>query len=197
MFMSPSLISINKEVYHNRQLDDRKWNWKTFPSISLNILCMCACVYLAGQLSGWRNDHSSEAQVDRLLQVGQQRETESQSLSWSCGSAGQQLPTLIQTPNIDTKHGNAHKTTGYTPFTHNWVCVCVCLSLHSHASWAVLPASALASGNSARRLWGSGGHGGWDDTRTAAPQMYIQGQAHHCRARLYGVASEHDSPKIK
>lgn len=43
----------------------------------LNILCM----YLVGQLSGRGDDHSPEAQVGRLLQVGKQWETESQSLS--------------------------------------------------------------------------------------------------------------------
>lgn len=33
-------------------------------------------VYLAGQLSGGGNNHSSEAQVGRLLQMSKQRETE-------------------------------------------------------------------------------------------------------------------------
>lgn len=39
----------------------------------MDILCH---VYLAGQLSGGGDDHSSEAQVGRLLQMSKQRETE-------------------------------------------------------------------------------------------------------------------------
>lgn len=69
-------------------------------------------VYLAGQLSGRGDDHRSEAQVGRLLQVGEQRETESQSLPRSCGCTGQQLPTLIQesdTQQILTKPLSARR----------------------------------------------------------------------------------------
>lgn len=68
---------------------------------------------------------------------------------------------------------------------------------YSRASWAVSPASAPASGSSARRLWGSGWHAGWGDTRTAAPQMCIQGRVRRSRARLCGVENECGSPKIK
>ncbi len=59
----------------------------------------------------------------------------------------------------------------------------MCARLHSRASWAVSPASALASGSSGLRLWGSEGHAGWGDTRTAAPQTCTRGRARRSRAR--------------
>lgn len=54
----------------------------------------CVVVHLAGQFSGRGDDHSSEALVGWLLQVGEQWETKRQRLSRSCGSTSQELPTL-------------------------------------------------------------------------------------------------------
>lgn len=66
-----------------------------------------------------------------------------------------------------------------------------------HASWGASPASVSALGNWARRLWGSEGHAGWGDTRTAAPRMCTQGQVCHSRAHLCGFGREYDWPRIK
>lgn len=85
------------------------------------------------------------------------------------------------------------KPSPVTPCTHHRIRP----PLHSRASWAGSPASALALESSAQSLWGSGGYGGWDDTRTAAPRTCKRGQAHRSHARLYDVESEYDSPKIK
>ena len=150
----------------------------------------CSCnSNLAGQLSGWGDDHRSEAKVGRLLQVGEQREAESQSLPRSCGCTGQQLPTLIHESDaqkIFTKPPSVRRS----PKTAS---VCP----YSHASWAVSPAFALASGSSAQHLGGSGWHAGWGDTQTAAPQMCTRGRVCRSRARLSGVENECDSPKSK
>lgn len=91
----------------------------------------------------------------------------------------------------DQTHRHPYKTAVCTLFTNRSMFVCV----HSHASWAVSPASALASGNRGLPLWGSGGHVGWVDTRTVALQMCKQGQVCRSHAHLYGVESEYDSPK--
>lgn len=129
-------------------------------------------VYLTGQFSGWRDDQRSEAQVCRLLQVGEQRNGESQRFPWSCGSAGQDLPTLSDGWWDQT---SLHSTT----MKH--------VSVYSRASWAVSPASGSALASWVLRLWGSEEGARWDDTPTAAPQMCTRGRARHCRAHLYGV----------
>lgn len=84
--------------------------------------------YLAGQLSGRGNDHSSEATVGRLLQVSEQRETESQSLSRSRWSTGQHFPTLIHKQHTRKTSKKKKKHSTYT--VHQQLTVCVCTHVH-------------------------------------------------------------------